>query len=184
MKRKTHLLRKFPHRKFIQVGEHPEYYVSRSGVVWSSRSGKFLTASPIGGKETKDHLRVVIRVGKKCRHILVHRLVATEFIGDPPTPGHEVNHRNGNKQDNRVENLEWVTRRENVIHAFRNGLNKPLLGSLQGNAKLKESDIPVIKSRIKAGDAKAAIARDYGVSPGAIAHIDKGRAWKHVKEAA
>ena len=54
---------------------------------------------------------------------LVHRLVADTWI---PNPNHhkELNHINGNKDDNRVENLEWVTRSENLRHAYRTGLNK------------------------------------------------------------
>lgn len=57
----------------------------------------------------------------KCSPMLVHRLVATAFIGPP---GDWItNHKNGNKQDNRPENLEWVTDSENKLHAVSIGLN-------------------------------------------------------------
>ena len=55
---------------------------------------------------------------------LVHRLVADTWI-DNPNHYPQVNHINGNKDDNRVDNLEWVTRSENMRHAFRTGLKKP-----------------------------------------------------------
>lgn len=52
----------------------------------------------------------------------VHRLVAFAFIGDPPSPEYQVNHKDGNKTNNTVENLEWVTPRDNTLHARRTGL--------------------------------------------------------------
>lgn len=55
----------------------------------------------------------------------VHTLVALAFIGPRPSPRHSVNHLNGNKADNRVENLEWATNRQQQLHAHANGLAKP-----------------------------------------------------------
>ena len=54
---------------------------------------------------------------------LVHRLVAETWL-DNPNHYREVNHINGDKDDNRVENLEWATRSQNIRHAWRTGLNK------------------------------------------------------------
>ena len=67
----------------------------------------------------------VVSVTKDGWHksISVHRLVAMTFIPNPDNKT-TINHKNGNKQDNRVENLEWVSHRENIQHAYRTGINK------------------------------------------------------------
>lgn len=80
-------------------------------------------------KTERGYLRVNIREKGKVYHIRVHRAVAEAFIPNPENKP-EVNHKNGNKQDNRVKNLEWVTSKENMQHAIKKGLfnkkNKPI----------------------------------------------------------
>lgn len=111
--------------------------------------------------------------------IRVHKLVALTFLGPCPD-GFEVNHIDGDKTNNSIENLEYVTSRQNQLHAYRVGLQKPTRGSVHGRSKLTEADIPVIRARLVAGDTQGAIAKDYGVARSRIYDIDRGISWKHV----
>lgn len=112
------------------------------------------------------------------RHFLVSRLVALAFI--PEIEGKpNVNHINGIKTDNRIENLEWVTQKENTRHAWRTGLAKPRCGSAGPGAKLTESEVLEIRSlRRKIPNTK--LATMFGVSITAIDKIHARTCWKYV----
>lgn len=94
------------------------YQVSDSGQIKSLYFSK-LRALVICGRGYKAV--ALAKCGIKKRYY-VHRLVAYSFLGDPEGKDYEVNHKNCDKTDNRVENLEWVTRQENMAHAHENGL--------------------------------------------------------------
>lgn len=114
-----------------------------------------------------------------------HRLLAECFI--PRRDGcDQVNHINGDKSDNRLENLEWVTPSENASHAIRTGLSKsPKSGPGERSpaAKLSQAEVAVIKRRLASGEQYRKIAAEYGVAPGTIGHIKYGKTWTHVEAA-
>jgi hypothetical protein len=92
--------------------------IQSDGVVFS-RLGRTLRQH-----ETKEgYFRVQLWSGGFVKHHLVHRLVANAFITNPDGKP-QVNHIDGNKKNNNVENLEWVTQSENQIHAYKLGLQK------------------------------------------------------------
>lgn len=97
------------------------YQVSNLGAIRSkSRNG---TKSIEEWNVLKNNLsksnyeRITLYKDNKPTTLFVHRLVLTSFVGNPPTEIHQVNHKNGIRNDNRIENLEWMTSSENKLHS-------------------------------------------------------------------
>ncbi len=106
----------------------------------------------------------------------IHRLVARAFIPNPENK-RCVNHINCVKTDNRVENLEWCTYKENIQHSFNNGIHKR--GNDHYRSKLNSFQVRVIR-KINDMDQNE-IARIFGVGQSNICAIKVRRTWKHIK---
>lgn len=100
--------------EFKELGK---YTISSLGIIRRTRDWKELATVVT----KKGYITVSLSIDKKRKPYSVHRLVATAFISNCLSKG-QVNHINGKKSDNRLENLEWVTSKENMQHAFRTGL--------------------------------------------------------------
>lgn len=107
----------------------------------------------------------------------VHRLVAITFIPNPLNLP-EVNHKNGIKSDNRLDNLEWCDKAFNERHASDNNLK--LKGSKHKMAILDENQVFEIRKEIAAGVKQKLIALRFGVSVPTISSIKHKRNWSHI----
>jgi len=109
----------------------------------------------------------------------VHRIVALNYVENPFNKK-EVNHIDGNKQNNHHTNLEWATRKEQVNHAFRIGLKKGLKGSENGRAVLSENQVLEIRKLHSEGVSRYRIAKNYNIGWTTVNHIIKRNTWKEI----
>ena len=109
---------------------------------------------------------------------MVHQVIAETFL-DNPEKLPEVNHIDGIKTNNCVDNLEWCTQFENMQHAFATGLKGR--GEANPQAKLKEENIPEIRELLKQGFSDRAVGKLFRVNSGTIRSIRIGRNWNHVR---
>jgi hypothetical protein len=107
-----------------QIKDYENYCVTEDGKVYSKIHNRFLKLT----ESHHNYLRVKIRNKNGYKIFSVHRLIAIVFLPNPENKP-QVNHINGNKKDNRVINLEWATREENMQHAFKTGLMKNFYNS-------------------------------------------------------
>lgn len=125
------------------------------------------------------YMTVVLKAGDVGRTHSVHRLVCQAFHGEPGTPKH-VNHIDGNKTNNRADNLQWVSPIENIAHAHAANLMNPARGEQAGGAKLTEPEVREIKRLLSEGMSQRKIAAIYGIGQRTVGNINTGERWVHV----
>jgi hypothetical protein len=146
------------------------YEVASSGRVRGLRRNRVLAQAT----NQTGYRQLNLYKGGGVKHFYVHRLVAEAFLGPIP-PGMEVNHKDGDKSNNDLFNLEIVTALENKRHARALGLVPPP----RHLAKLTEQQVQKIRKmqgKVKPGE----VARRFGVGVRTIYLIWEGKTWKHV----
>lgn len=150
---------------------------------WAEEGG-YIKKIKIRSQQTNRYGYKTIKLCKlgTCTQARVHRLVAQAFI---PTdnPNNQINHIDGDKTNNVVTNLEWVTAAQNMKHAWETGLvNKDhTVGSRHHNAKLDEAlAVEIRELYAKGGHTQKELAELYNVKFGTIKDLINRRTWKHV----
>jgi hypothetical protein len=116
------------------------------------------------------------KAGRPIR-VSVHKLVAEAFIGPRPS-GMDINHIDGQKDNNRCENLEYVTHRNNQQHAMARF--KAGVGPRMGKATVSEDSVRRIRALRSEGKTLATIAAEFGIRESTVCLICKRRTWAHV----
>ena len=165
--------------KIILINFEPsEYTINTNGQVYSNITKQFL--KPF--KNPSGYLLVDIHHKKQSYYRQVHRLVAEAFIPNPkrlPT----VNHIDGNKENNSVENLEWMSIKDNVRHAWRTGLAKPRYGTANPANKYSEEQIHAVCQYLECPIIyNYEIANKCGVDVTTIRDIKFRGKWKQIAD--
>jgi len=164
------------------IPNFPDYEASNFGrvrrAVWRNgapRLGRILKPGKCGG--SRNYLSVALSHNGVIKYLTVHSLIALVFLGPRPD-SHEINHKNGNKADNRPENLEYVTSQENKQHAHEMGLYRG--PKRQWAAKLTPDDIHEIRRLLAIKTNQYDIAKRFGVSQSIISGIKRGQSHKNI----
>ena len=157
----------------------PGYFITRRGAVWSHRSStpRRLSTPP---HPTHGYHTAYLRVNGASKSFLLHRLLAIAFIPNPEKLP-EVNHKDLNRRNNDLSNLEWVTTKENAVHAARN------YGSANGKHRprkkryvLNDDLVREIRRRYAEGETQTALANEFGYTQGALQRVIHEDLWNWV----
>ena len=167
------------------VPDAPDYFVTTSGLVWSvSRRdalgrhirGKWLRP----GYNGSGHGYIVLERNGRRITCAVHRLVLETFVGPCPE-NMECCHNNGIKTDNRLENLRWDTRSENMLDRVKHSgwCGPRLSGEDHGRRKLDWARVSAIREQRRLyGTSHVELAHDFGISRGQIGRILRNDNWR------
>lgn len=147
---------------------------SNHGQICAWRKDKLVLLKPVA--DPKGYLRVGVIYKGKWRNKLVHRLVAEAFLG--MSNGQQVAHWNGIKTDNRIENLRYVSQKENSADAIR--LGEISKGEKHCKAKLTIKEVKEIRTLVAFGIPQRAIATAYGITQSTLWASISGKSWNHV----
>jgi hypothetical protein len=152
------------------------YQASNLGRIKSYPKPNFKCFRILKHKDSKGYSSLNMCKNKKVIALKVHRLIAITFIPNPENKP-DVNHKKGIKKDNRVTELEWNTKLENNIHAYRTGLKKPKKSIDCNFSKLSENQIKQIKEN-KDNLNQRELGELYNVSQSNISNILNNKTWK------
>jgi hypothetical protein len=155
------------------------YFISNKGRVFTSKlkQYKIMKTSPCRLGYISLHLSIGHGITKNCK---IHRLVAIAFLENTDSTKKEINHKDGNKENNSAENLEWCTRKENMRHAVSSGLKKSSKGERHGMSKLAGKDIENIRWMWDIGFDHKFLSTFYGVHFSTVYRIVNEKIWKHI----
>lgn len=152
------------------------YWATEDGRIYSTKRNKYLQQR-VG---PRGYMMVNLSIDGKCKTFTVHRLIATAWIPNPDNK-EQINHIDGDKTNNSVNNLEWCTSSQNVIHAFDTGLRIPTKGLATKNGRFTDEDVAEVRRLYNEEHlSQYKIASIYNVTRSAIQQILNNSTYKGV----
>lgn len=159
--------------------QHPRfkrYTISEEGLVWDTQSKRFMTQT----LSENGYLLVTLEVEPKTyKQKRVHRLVAETYIPNKDSDYLDINHIDGVKTNNNLNNLEWCNRSYNVLHAHDHGLNMCHCET-HHNAKYSNEQIENVCSLLEGGSRNSDVVKLTGVDKDTISNIKRGKLWQRI----
>ena len=161
--------------EYFKIANLENFEISKSGVIRNCNTLKIKSQYI----SSTGYYMISVSKNNKSKSYRVHRLLAETFIPKNNEFQIFVNHIDGNKLNNCLENLEWCTHLENMQHAFKNGLANNS-NEKNGMSKLTSKDVAIIKTMLKNGISQYKIAKKFNVSRSAILKIKLGKTWSNI----
>lgn len=162
-----------------EVSSHGQ--VRRCKLAWTRGRASIPGLLLVQSLTREGYYRLGLWDGSRQCHRFVHRLVALTFLGEPPEGKITVNHRDGVKTNNRLENLEYATKAENYRHALDVLGFQPPRGAEHWNVKLSPEIVIEMRQMRAAGATVPSIGLHFGVSAGNVSLITRGKSWGHIE---
>lgn len=160
-----------PEDLLIEIQGFPDYYINQSGEIFSYKWGNWKRIKECTHRQGYKNVRLTVKGVERVRY--VHRLLYEAF-GKNWNQDLFINHKNGIKDDNRLENLEMVTNQENVQHAVAMGLLKPSTGYDSHRSKLNKAQISNIRGTTISAKV---LALEYDVCVETIRRVRRGEVY-------
>lgn len=159
------------------IPDFPDYEASNTGKIRratpSPHSHGCNELRPL--KMVRGYLKVILYRNKKRCQQYVHQLVLRAFAGPPPD-GYVCNHKDGDRHNNHLDNLEWITVGDNIRHAAY------VLKSLRGHPKMTPDQVREIRHLYLTGNyTQKQLGVMYGIDASAISNIIRRRNWSHIE---
>lgn len=165
-------------KNLYDIPGFPGYAITRYGRVFKYVQNPRMKNFPIYELQTYLSGYGYKRVSVRGRGKDIHILLALTFIGPKPSPTHIVRHLNGDRLDNRINNLMWGTYQDNSNDSVRHGTS--LAGEKNKNAKITAADVVEIRSRFSNGEKRSSLAQEFGLVESSISNIVRRATWANI----
>jgi len=165
--------------KWKTISGNNNYEISTHGRIKRIKAGRGAKVGKILNPTLDGAGYLIVSLYKNNKRNIdrVHQLTAFHFIGKRPS-GYQINHKDCNKKNNRLRNLEYCTPLENTRHAIRHGLGGS--GERNGMAKLTAKDVIKIRALVAKGETMKQVGKKFNISYQHVSDVSTNKRWAHI----